>query len=55
MKSVMSSASYKRENFVIENFEKEYDIRGYHVYKEIWKVTIGEEPDFCWEPSNTVD
>ena len=45
MRSVMSSASYKRENFVMENFEKECVICGYHVYKEIWEATIGEELD----------
>ena len=45
MRSVMSSASYERENFVMENFEKECVICGYHVYKEIWEATIGEELD----------
>lgn len=50
----MSSASYERVNFIMENFEKECVIRGYHVYKEIWEATIGEELD-CRSQSNTVD
>ena len=51
----MSSASYERVNFVMENFEKECVIHGYPVYKEIWEATIGDELDCLWEPSNIVD
>ena len=51
----MSSASYERENFVIENFEKECFVRGYNVYKKIWEFSIGEELDCRREPSNIVD
>ena len=48
----MSSAN-ERENFVMENFEKECVICNYSVYKEIWEAAIGEELDCQWELSNT--
>ena len=39
----------------MESFEKECNIRGYHVYKEIWEAAIGEELDCRREPSNAID
>ena len=49
MRNVVSNPSYESENFVMENFEKEYVTHAYHVYKEIWKVAIGKEPDISYQ------
>ena len=35
----------------MESFKKECNIRGYHVYKEIWEAAIGQELDCRREPT----
>ena len=39
----------------METIEKECCVRGYHVYKNIWDASIGEELACQREPSNGVD
>ena len=37
------------------SIERECCVRGYHVYKNIWDASIGEELSCQREPSNGVD
>ena len=39
----------------METYEKEYYVRGYHVYKDTLEAAIGEELECVREPSNAVD
>ena len=39
----------------MDAIEKECCVRGYHVYKNIWDASIGEELACQREPSNGVD
>ena len=38
----------------METYEREFCVRGYHVYKDTWEVAIGEELECMCEQSNTV-
>ena len=39
----------------METIEKECCVRGYHIYKNIWDTSIGEELACQREPSNGVN
>ena len=39
----------------MEEFGRDCCIRGYHVYKETWRVVIGEELECDREPGNSCD
>ena len=39
----------------METYEREFSVQGYHVYKDIWEVAIGEDLEFVHEQNNIVD
>ena len=39
----------------MEEFGRDCCIRGYHIYKEIWRAAIGEELECDREPENSCD
>lgn len=39
----------------MDNYEAEYCIRGYHVYKEIWEAPVGQVLECAREPLNPKD
>jgi len=40
---------------VMDLYEINYCIKGFHVYNTVWTPVIGEEPTCCREPSNMMD
>ena len=39
----------------MEELEIPSSVRGYHIYKDTWEVTVGEELECIREPTNSTD
>ena len=39
----------------MEELETPSSVRGYHIYKDTWEATVGEELECIREPTNSTD